>query len=73
MSDDETLAPPPRNRRGLRTGFTTGSCAAAAARAATVALLTGTRPAEVTIHLPIGGTATFAPGEWQQGVQNRLR
>jgi cobalt-precorrin-5B (C1)-methyltransferase len=67
VSDDETLAPPPRNRRGLRTGFTTGSCAAAAARAATMALLTGTRPAEVTIHLPIGGTATFVPGEWQQG------
>jgi len=66
MSDSDALAPP-RNRRGLRTGYTTGSCAAAAARAAATALVVGIRPAEVTIHLPIGGTATFAPGEWEQG------
>src|SRR5579859_1133460 len=67
VNDLETLPPPPRNPRGMRTGFTTGSCAAAAARAAAMALLTGARPAEVTICLPIGGTATFRPGEWQQG------
>lgn len=66
MSDADTLAPP-RNRRGLRTGYTTGSCAAAAARAAATALVVGVRPAEVTITLPIGGTATFAPTEWAQG------
>ena len=50
----------PVKRRGLRTGYTTGACSAAAAKAATWALLTGRAPAEVTIDLPIGRTATFA-------------
>ncbi len=64
---DEDLTPPPRNRKGLRTGFTTGSCAAAAAKAATAALVGGGRPAAVTITLPIGGTATFTPVRWDTG------
>lgn len=46
-------------RRGLRTGYTTGSCAAAAAKAATLALLSGEAVSEVTIHLPVGRDATF--------------
>lgn len=64
---DEELAPPPRNRKGLRTGFTTGSCAAAAAKAATVALVEGRAPGTVTIALPIGGAATFTPVRWETG------
>jgi cobalt-precorrin-5B (C1)-methyltransferase len=36
----------------LRTGFSTGSCAAAAAKAATAALLSGKSQSEVTILLP---------------------
>lgn len=54
---------PPRNKRGMRTGYTTGSTAAAAARAATIALLTGAWPSTVTISLPIGETATMTPVE----------
>jgi cobalt-precorrin-5B (C1)-methyltransferase len=46
--------------RNLRTGYTTGSCAAAAAKAATLALLTGSPVQEVTIHLPVGRDATFS-------------
>ncbi len=46
-------------RRQLRTGYTTGSCAAAAARAATQALLTGSPVAETTIQLPVGREVTF--------------
>jgi cobalt-precorrin-5B (C1)-methyltransferase len=61
MTDEDPDAPqPPRNKRGLREGYTTGACATAAALAATRALL-GQRPVErVTIHLPVGRNATFA-------------
>lgn len=44
----------------MRTGYTTGACAAAAAKAATLALLTGEAAREITIGLPIGKDATFA-------------
>jgi cobalt-precorrin-5B (C1)-methyltransferase len=44
-------------------GYTTGSNAAAAAKAATLALLTGRWPETVTITLPIGETATMTPVE----------
>jgi cobalt-precorrin-5B (C1)-methyltransferase len=44
---------------GLRTGWTTGSCSAAAAKAATVALATGATPRQVEIPLPRGGRARF--------------
>lgn len=54
---------PPRSRNGQRTGYTTGSNAAAAAKAATIALLTGQWPQSVTITLPIGETATMVPVE----------
>lgn len=54
---------PPRNRQGDRTGYTTGSNAAAAAKAATIALLTGEWPETVKISLPIGETTTMTPVE----------
>jgi cobalt-precorrin-5B (C1)-methyltransferase len=44
----------------LRRGWTTGACAAAAARAAAEALRSGTFPDPVTIRLPGGGSAAFA-------------
>jgi cobalt-precorrin-5B (C1)-methyltransferase len=43
----------------LRRGWTTGACAAAAARAAYAALLTGCFPDPVTIRLPRGQTPSF--------------
>lgn len=51
-------AAPPR-KRGLRRGFTTGACAAAAAKAATLALVGGQPVQDATIHLPIGWDHTF--------------
>src|SRR5581483_10846462 len=57
MDDDAILTPV--RRRKLRRGYTTGSCATAAATAATQALL-AQRPVEtVTIRLPAGVDATF--------------
>ena len=55
-------------RRQLRTGYTTGSCAAAAAKAATQALLTGAPVTESTIHLPVGRDVTFQVNrcEWSE-------
>lgn len=45
---------------GLRSGWTTGTCASAAAKAATIGLVTGTPPAEVEVGLPSGRRVTFA-------------
>lgn len=44
----------------LRSGFTTGACSAAAAKAATLALLTQQTVSEVEIALPIGRRQSFA-------------
>jgi len=44
----------------MRTGFTTGACATAAALAATRSLLSGQPVGEVIIRLPAGVDATFA-------------
>jgi cobalt-precorrin-5B (C1)-methyltransferase len=44
----------------LRSGWTTGACAAGAARAAFTALITGRFPDPVTVALPRGRTPSFA-------------
>lgn len=44
---------------GLRTGWTTGTCASAAAKAAAAALVTGRMPADVEVALPGGRRVTF--------------
>jgi len=51
----------------LRSGFTTGACAAAAAKAAAVALVTGAAPLEVTIPFPDGSRQDFAVHRVTQG------
>jgi len=52
-----------KRRRGSRTGFTTGACSAAAARAATLGLLTGEVPASVVCQLPNGQDVAFSVAE----------
>lgn len=59
-TDEEGYSPAPRRRRGLRSGFTTGACAAAATRAACLHLLGGAPVAEVSIPLPAGFDRVFA-------------
>lgn len=49
-----------KRNRGNRTGFTTGACSAAAARAATLGLVGGRVPESVACRLPNGKDATFA-------------
>lgn len=64
----ETPSVPPRDKRGQRTGYTTGSNASAAAKAAAIALLTGQWPEVVEISLPIGETAAMRPVGTEQGA-----
>lgn len=47
----------------MRKGYTTGACAAAAAKAATAVLSGGSRPDDVALTLPIGETVTFTLAE----------
>lgn len=49
----------PKRGKGLREGFSTGSCAAAAAKAAVAALVAGSPVPEVEIGLPMGRRVTF--------------
>jgi len=48
----------PSRKKHLRTGYTTGSCASAAAKGAALTLL-GAHPKEVKVELPMGTTATI--------------
>jgi cobalt-precorrin-5B (C1)-methyltransferase len=52
-------------QKALRTGWTTGTCAAAAAKAATTALATGEQPANVDTPLPTGGRVTLAVDSYE--------
>lgn len=47
-------------KRGTRTGFTTGACSAAAARAATLGLVRGAVPEQIESKLPNGQLVSFA-------------
>ena len=49
-----------KRQRGNRSGFTTGACAAAAARAATLGLCTGEVPDTIVSVLPNGNEVRFA-------------
>lgn len=46
--------------KGLRAGWTTGTCASAAAKASAIGLATGTPPADVEVGLPSGRRVRFA-------------
>ncbi|BCH27488.1 cobalt-precorrin-5B (C(1))-methyltransferase [Mesorhizobium sp. L-8-3] len=56
-----------KNERPLRRGWTTGTCAAAASKAACAALLTGDFPDPVAVTLPGGQQPAFALARWEKG------
>ena len=58
--------------KGLRRGWTTGTCASAAAKAATVWLATGVAPAEVTVALPDGRRVTFPTADIDHAHPHRV-
>jgi len=53
------LAPEVARAKGLRTGWTTGTCASAAAKAAVQGLVDGVAPALVEVELPGGRRVSF--------------
>lgn len=55
-----SAAIPPRDKKGLRTGFTTGACAAGAAKAAARVLVRNTMLSEIETTLPNRDRVTFA-------------
>ena len=60
VTREPELAPEVAARtKGLRTGWTTGTCASAAAKAGAVGLVTGTAPTEVDVGLPSGRRVSF--------------
>ncbi len=61
--DEPDSSPVAPSRRGLRTGWTTGTCASAAAKAAYLAVVAGQRSERVEIALPSGRRVGF-PVEW---------
>ena len=54
---------PPAPEKGGRRGFTTGSCAAAAAKAGATLLVTGEAPCFAELRLPSGGAVLRIPVE----------
>ena len=64
MEPDETdSSPGAAGRKGLRTAWTTGTCASAAAKAAYLAVVSGRRSEWVEVALPSGRRLGF-PVEW---------
>jgi cobalt-precorrin-5B (C1)-methyltransferase len=59
MAHEPPLAPEVADARGLRTGWTTGTCTSAAAKAAVLGLIHGAPPAEVEVGLPRGPRVSF--------------
>jgi cobalt-precorrin-5B (C1)-methyltransferase len=53
------LAPEVAKAKGMRTGWTTGTCASAAAKAAVLGLADGRPPVEVEVSLPAGQRVRF--------------
>lgn len=71
-TSEPELSPTVRNAKGLRKGWTTGTCASAAAKAAMIGLVTGEAPQEVEVTLPGGTTRTFPTADIQPGAPNRV-
>ena len=58
-SHEPPLSPEVAKAKGLRTGWTTGTCTSAAAKAAVIGLLTGVAPSTVDVAIPSGKRVSF--------------
>lgn len=66
------LAPEVARAKGMRTGWTTGTCTSAAAKAAVWGLLHGCPPEEVEVGLPGGRRVNFAVEDVDPRQPNRV-
>lgn len=60
------LSPEVAGAKGLRTGWTTGTCASAAAKAAASWMVSGEPPSEVEVALPSGARVSFSVTDHRQ-------
>ncbi|MEM9655064.1 MAG: cobalt-precorrin-5B (C(1))-methyltransferase CbiD [Actinomycetota bacterium] len=73
MSTSEPeLSPDVAAAKGLRTGWTTGTCASAAARAAAEWLVTGAAPEAVEVGLPSGDRVSFPTADVDPDTPHRV-
>ena len=70
-TSEPPLAPEVARAKGLRTGWTTGTCASAAAKAAATWLVGGAPPDIVEVGLPGGRRVTFPVVDVDPAVPNR--
>ncbi|MEM9037179.1 MAG: cobalt-precorrin-5B (C(1))-methyltransferase [Actinomycetota bacterium] len=73
MSTSEPeLSPDVAAAKGLRTGWTTGTCASAAAKAAVTWLVTGAAPEVVEVGLPSGDRVSFPTADVDPATPHRV-
>ena len=70
-TSEPELSPDVANAKGLRKGWTTGTCASAAAKAATLGLVNGQPPTEVEVELPGGRRVSFPVVDADPDVPNK--
>jgi cobalt-precorrin-5B (C1)-methyltransferase len=68
---EPALAPEVAGARGLRTGWTTGTCASAAAKAAVIGLRDGRPPQYVEVAIPSGRRVTFEVTDTDEQTPSR--
>lgn len=66
------LAPEVARATGLRSGWTTGTCASAAAKAAVIWLLSGSPPATVEVAIPGGRRVSFQVSDIDESCPYRV-
>ena len=71
-TSEPELSPDVANAKGLRTGWTTGTCASAAAKAAAQWLVTGTAPERVEVTLPAGQSVGFPTADVDPATPYRV-
>lgn len=71
-TSEPAMSPTVADAKGLRTGWTTGTCASAAAKAAVTWLCTGIPPTKVSVSLPGGQRVSFETADIDPEIEHRV-